>query len=125
MLTIADLRRLESKIETLAAHVGRREHPLEHILKELQVMSKSFDDLKAQVAANTSATMSAISLIGGLSSQLSAAIAAQKAGDDGAALDDLDAQLKGNTDALAAAVLANTPAAPPAPSTPPAAQSTT
>lgn len=75
-------------------------------------MSASLDALTAQVAANTTVTHSAVALLSGLSAQLTAAIAASKAGDSGVALDALDAQLKTNTDALAAAVSANTIAAP-------------
>lgn len=78
-------------------------------------MSAQLDALTAQVAANTSVTQSAVALIGGLKAQLDAAIAASKAGDNGAALDALSAQLATSDKDLADAVAANTPAAPPAP----------
>jgi hypothetical protein len=68
-------------------------------------MSKSLDDLTASVARNTSVEQSALTLIQGFSAQLAAA------GTDPAKLDALKAQLDTSDDALAAAVLANTPAA--------------
>lgn len=62
--------------------------------------------LTAQVATNTSVVSSALTLIQGLAAQLAAA------GTDPAALAALQAQLATSDTALAAAVAANTPAAP-------------
>lgn len=66
------------------------------------------DTLTAQVATTTSVEASAATLISGLATQL-AAVA-----NDPAAVTALANQLKTATDALAAAITANTPAAPPA-----------
>ncbi len=73
--------------------------------------------LTAQVAANTDVEKSALALINGFSARLDAAIAAATAA--GAtpaqlkALADLSTTVKSSDDELAAAVAANTPAAPP------------
>jgi len=78
--------------------------------------------LTAQVAQNTTVEKSALALINGFAAQLAAAIAAaQAAGATTAqlkALSDLGTSLKSSDDELAAAVAANTPAAPPNPSVP-------
>ena len=68
----------------------------------------ALDDLTAQVAANTTVEASAVTLIQGLAAQLAAA------GTDPAKLASLQASLKTSADSLAAAITANTPAAPPA-----------
>jgi len=62
-------------------------------------------ELQAAVAADTSVTASAVTLLQGLAAQLAAA------GTDPAALAAIVSDLNENTDALAAAVAANTPAA--------------
>ena len=64
------------------------------------------DALTAQVAANTNVTLSAIDLLNGIAAKL------KDAGNDPVAIAKLAADLKANTDSLAAAVVANTPAAP-------------
>lgn len=69
-------------------------------------MTTALEDLKTQVAANTSVTGSALVLIKGLADKLAAA------GTDPAALAALAAELKTSDEALAAAVAANTVAAP-------------
>jgi hypothetical protein len=92
---------------------------IEAILKELSYMSSQLTALQAQVAQNTSVEASAATLILGLASQLSAAIAAANNGDT-AALPALQQELQTSANALAAAVTANTAAAPapaPAPAT--------
>lgn len=78
---------------------------IEEILKK---MPKELDDLTAQVAENTNVEQSALILIQGLAQKLQDAI---NAGNP-AALTALQTQLKTSSDALAAAVAANTPAAP-------------
>jgi hypothetical protein len=71
-------------------------------------MSAEFDALTAQVAASTSVEASAVALIQG--------IAAQLAGNPTPAqVTALTAELQSSADALAAAVTANTPAAPTSP----------
>ncbi len=64
------------------------------------------DALQAQVEAQTTVEQSAVTLIQGLAAQIAAA------GTDPAKLAALTQQLKTSADALAAAVSANTPAAP-------------
>ena len=74
-------------------------------IKRKNIMSSEFDALTAQVAANTTVEGSAATLI--------AAIAAQLAAEPTPAqVSALAAQLKTSADALSAAVVANTPAAP-------------
>ena len=73
------------------------------------VMAVDLAPLTAQVAANTTVIGSALALINGFAAQLEAA------GTDPAKLADLQSQLKTQDDALAAAVLQNTPQAPAAP----------
>jgi chromosome segregation ATPase len=75
---------------------------------EITNMTKELNDLTAQVKANTDAEASAVTLIQGLAAQIAAAQ------NDPAAIAALSAQLKTSADALAAAVVANTPSAPPA-----------
>lgn len=80
------------------------------------------DDLAAQVAANTAVEASATTLINGIAARIQAAVDAAIAG--GATAEQLKpvtdevASLKASSDALAAAVQANTPPAPPAPPAP-------
>lgn len=76
------------------------------IIKRIESMSKELDDLTATVAANDAAIDSAIVLINGIADRITAA------GTDPAKLAALTAELKAKDDALAAAVTANTPAAP-------------
>jgi hypothetical protein len=78
------------------------------IYQEARKIMSKLDDLTAAVAAEKTATASAIALLEGLKTKLDAAILAD---DDGAALEALSAELGANTTALAAAVVANTPAA--------------
>lgn len=77
-----------------------------------QIMSAKLDDLKADVAAETSVVNSAITLLGGIAARIDAAVTAARAGDD-QALSALSTEVKAETAALAEAVAANTPAATP------------
>lgn len=72
-------------------------------------MAADLSALTAQVAANATVIGSALTLIQGFAAQLAAA------GTDPAALAALQAQLQASDDALAAAVAANTVAAPAGP----------
>ena len=69
-------------------------------------MSVELDALEVQVAENTNLEASAIALIQGLADQIAAA------GNDPAKIAALSTQLKASATALAAAITANTPAAP-------------
>lgn len=90
---------------------------VDEILERLTTMSAALDALKAAVTNENTTIDSAIALINGLAAQVAALPA------DSAAIAQLASDIKAKGDALAAAVVANTPAAPatPAPSTPPAA----
>lgn len=79
-------------------------------------MTAEFDALTAEVARNTTEDQSVIALVNGLADQ----IAALK--DDPAALQALADQLRASNDAVAAAIAANTPSAPPPADQPPADQ---
>ena len=101
----------------LRAHVNEKFH---HVIQEIHAMSTSLDTLTAEVAQVKTVAAAATAALTGLKSQLDAAIAASKAGDNHAALDALSADLATSITPLAAAIPANTDAAPL-----PAAQSTT
>ncbi len=68
----------------------------------------ALDDLTTQVAANTTVEQSAVTLIQGIAAQLAASAT------DATKVAALSAQLKASADSLSAAIVANTPAAPPA-----------
>ncbi|OYD65969.1 UNVERIFIED_ORG: hypothetical protein BDU10_8620 [Burkholderia sp. CF145] len=86
---------------------------LDFIIDMLGQIMSALDDLKAEVAATLTVEQSAVTLIQGIAAQLAAALANQTNPDS--TLVDLTNQLTASADALAAAVAANTPAAPPAP----------
>lgn len=81
---------------------------LHELLKKEQNIMKELDDLEVQVKANRDAEQSAIVLLNGIADRINAA------GGDPTKLKQLSDDLKSSGDALAAAVVANTPAAPPA-----------
>lgn len=76
--------------------------------KEIKDMAGELDRLTSEVEENTSVTGSAITLLNNLSQLI------RDAGTDPTKLSALADQLDSNSAALAAAVAANTPAAPPA-----------
>jgi hypothetical protein len=91
---------------------GRADRKLDLILARLDALGrqettimKELDDLTTQVQATDDAQQSALTLINGIADRLAAA------GTDPAKLQALTESLKTNSDALAAAVIANTPAA--------------
>ena len=96
-------------------HIARQVDVIARVLAvEGKLIMAALDDLTTQVAANTSAEASAILLIQGLAKEIA------DSASDTTKVQALAAQLKASGDALAAAVVANTPVAP-APATPPAA----
>ena len=98
------LQRIENTVTRLEGIVSQVLTGLQAVqLKESQ-MSNELTALTAQVAENTTVEQSAITLLAGLSAQ----IAALK--DDPAAIQALADSLKASGDALAAAIVANTPA---------------
>lgn len=95
---------------------------LDQILAALQTLTNQgvkimaeIDDLNAAVTAEQTVEASAITLLNGLSAQLTAAL---NSSTPNAAIQGVITNINANASALAAAVAANTPAAPPA--TPPA-----
>jgi len=99
------------------ARLKRIEQKLDLLIRNIEAMSTTISAnlqaLETQIAQNTSVEGSAVTLIQGLAAQLQAALAS---GDD-AALPALTQQLNASATALAAAIAANTPAAPSTPST--------
>jgi hypothetical protein len=80
------------------------------IIHRLETIMTALTDLQAEVAATTTAEASAVTLIQGIAAQLQAALAASATPDP--AIQALTDQLTASTTALAAAVTANTSAAP-------------
>ena len=129
------LARLEQKIDRLTEAVrklqpsngsdlGEVNQKLQALLnfaqQELQEMSQLDDNiaqLQQTVSADTTVVQSAVSLINGIAQQIADAIAAAMAAgasaDELKALTDLQTAVQTNTQQLADAVQANTPAAPP------------
>jgi hypothetical protein len=91
------------KVEQLLKDFGRLSQTL---LQEIQTMATKFDDLAAKVTAMETVEASAIALLQGLKQKLDDAIATG----DPAAIQQLSDKLGADTQALAIAVTANTPA---------------
>jgi hypothetical protein len=91
-------------LEALVNIEARLRHMERHIMAAI-------DDLRARVEANRSVVESAVTLLTGLKKALDDAIASG----DPAALQAISDDLANETSSLAAAVAANTPAAPPTP----------
>jgi predicted nucleic acid-binding Zn-ribbon protein len=96
----------------LHIETGRADRKLDQILARLDALGRQesqimqeLDDLTTQVKATDDTEQSALVLINGISDRLAAA------GTDPVKLAALTADLKTNSDALAAAVVANTPPA--------------
>jgi hypothetical protein len=95
------IRDIEQRLSGIEGRLTVTNHKLEHIMANL-------DKLTAAVAEVATVEASAVALIQGIAQQLKDAIAAN----DPAAIDALVTQLQDATAPLAAAVAANTPAAP-------------
>jgi polygalacturonase len=94
-------------LNRILERLGRLESQGHHLMTVV-------DDLKVIVSNNTTVTGSVVTLLSGLSAQIATITAdLAAAGVDVTALKALGDQLTTNTTALAAAVTANTPAAPP------------
>ena len=82
-----------------------------------EIIDKALADLAAQAAINTSAEDSAVAVLNGIASRIDAAVAKAIADNPGVTaaqlqgITDETAAMKTSADALAAAVVANTPAA--------------
>lgn len=93
---------VSSALRDLAARVD----VLSRIIRaEGKIMSKQIDDLTAAVKKDTEVESSAVTAIQGLAQQI------KDAGGDPAKIAALADQINANADALAAAIVANTPAA--------------
>lgn len=86
------------RLETVISNQGL-------ILQNQEKIMSALDDLTAQVTANRDISQSAVTLINGIADRITAA------GTDSTKLAALAASLKADDDSLAAAVVANTPAA--------------
>lgn len=84
----------------------RINYKLNYLIERIDSMSVEFDNLTAQVKANSDVLDSAITLINGIADRITAA------GVDPTKLNALTTELKAKDDLLSAAVVANTPAAP-------------
>jgi hypothetical protein len=98
-------RGLDHRLETLDRKIDALAHFLHH--QGAQIMT-TLDDLTAAVAAETTVTDSVLTFIQGLEAQLLAAAPGNTA------VEALVTTMKANAARLSAAVVANTPAAPPA-----------
>jgi hypothetical protein len=76
--------------------------------QEVSALMSAIDDLEAKVAAQETVEQSAIALLTGIGQELKDALA----NNDQARIEALSAKIDGDTQNLAAAVSANTPAAP-------------
>ncbi len=96
-------------------------HKLDRILQLLQELKVSTTVASTSVATETAVEQSAITLINGIPAMIAAAVATATAAgatpEQLAAFDAIGAQLSASSASLAAAVTANTPAAPPVPAT--------
>lgn len=106
---------IEVALEQMNQKLGRIERLLVYVLRQQEREMTGLANVTAAVAAEQTVDASAIALLNGLKTELDAAIAANQGGDD-SQLQALSDQLSTEQAALAAAVTANTPAAPAAPS---------
>jgi len=105
-ISYGDWKLLHDKLDSILILVSRVESVLAVLtMKQEQIMA-DLTALTAEVARNTSVDESAIALLTGLAAQIEALKT------DPVALQALADTMRGSSDALAAAVAANTPAAP-------------
>lgn len=88
--------------EELHDRVLKLTQKIDLLTERIKEMSAALDALKVQVERNTQVDQSAITLIEGIAQQL------QELKDDPAAIEALSNELQASTDALSAAVSANT-----------------
>lgn len=100
-----ELLSFEEKLDDLLALVRQSIVASSELATEVAKMAGEIQNLEVEVSQNASATQSAIVLLNGLKARLDAAIASG----DMSKVKELADQLSSNTDALAAAVTANTP----------------
>ncbi len=105
MFSEKQLCRIETMLEIVNSKLDFILLNLKQLIKKETEMSQQLTDLQAAVAQEITVEQSAITLLNGLAAQLAAA------GTDPAALQTLHDQILASSNALAAAVTANTPAA--------------
>lgn len=105
------LEQVLSRLDHIDGKINRVNRRLRNLSEQENVVAKAVEDLTREVSENGSAVDSAIVLLNDLKLRLDEAIA----NDDMEAVQNLSDLLSSKTDTLAAAVAANTPAAPPAP----------
>lgn len=96
--------RRKAQLDRIEAAVGAVWSQLVRLNQRENAMSQQLQQLADAVTKNANAVNSAVQLIGGLAAQIEALK------EDPAALSQLAADLNSQADALAAAVVANTPA---------------
>ena len=101
----ADFATLSNKLDAILTQLGVDHRLLQAVKTEEDNIMSTVDDIQADVTKEDTVIDSAITLIKGLADALKAA------GTDPAKLDALHADITAKSDALAAAVAANTPAA--------------
>lgn len=107
-ISYGDWEKLHRKLDAILILQARLESKIAALtLKQEQVMT-DLSALTAEVERNTTVDESAIALLTGLAAQV------ESLKTDPVALQALADTMRGSSDALAAAVAANTPAAPPA-----------
>jgi len=102
------LRNIERKQDAILQNQSDIIEQQHLILKLISIMNTALQNLQNEVGNNTDLQQSAISLIQGLAQQI------KDNADDPVAIKALADQIHSNSAALAAAIAANTPAAPPA-----------
>lgn len=102
------LRRVLIKLDRQAVTLVRLEDMIVALTKLEMKVAGELDDLRREVEEDGTAVASAVTLLEGLKAKLDEAIASGNM----QAVKELSDQLSSNTDRLAAAVVANTPAAP-------------
>lgn len=95
-------------LQNILAAAYRIETAIGKLNTGVKAMSQELDALEAEVTRNTEVDQSAVTLLTGLAAQI------ESMKTDPVKLQGLADSLRSSSDALAAAVVANTPAAPPA-----------
>ena len=104
----AALYRIERDVRSIRSAVNYLLQRVQLVIDKENTMSAELDALKAQVAETIGVEQSAVTLLNGVNAKLTdLANQLAAAGIDNAAVLALSADLKSNTDALAAAVAAN------------------
>jgi chromosome segregation ATPase len=107
------LHAIEHQLQVISHKQDKLLTVLAEVLRQEKIMAADLTQLEAQVKANTDAEASAVTLLTQLSDML------KSAQNDPAKVQAIADSLKSSATALAAAIVANTPAAPGASASPP------